>query len=187
MSKELKKRGKALEDQFFIARERQALAQLRAERQQQETKAALSNLTMVKKEEVLNDLVREGIDVETFAAIKLVPLVLVAWVDNVVQESEREAVLAAANKQGIGNGCAVYEMLNQWLQERPSAGLKSSWLDFMNEYVEHLSASEKKAWEEEILGSSQDVAEASGGWFFGFGAVSAAQQQLIDELHAVFI
>lgn len=186
MSGDLKKRGKALEDQFFIERERAALAQLREERKHRETRDALSSLTMIKNETVLDDLVKEGIDVETFAAIKLVPLVLVAWVDNMMHENEREAILAAANKQGINKGCSVYEMLKEWLHERPSPELKVSWFDFMREYVIHLNAAERLAWEEEILGSSQDVAESSGGWFFGLGAVSTDQQELLDELHAVF-
>lgn len=68
---------------------------------------------------MLDKLAGLNIPSETLAAISLVPLVMVAWADGGIDQKERAAVLSAAAEEGLAKGGASYELLGEWLAERP--------------------------------------------------------------------
>ena len=186
MSEILNERRKALEEQFFANQEKVALENLKAESQLAKATDELASYTTINNERVLQGLIQHGIGTETFVAIKLVPLVLVAWADNEIQEEERVKILSALSKHGAPQGSAVYDLVSGWLDNRPTDALQSSWISFMKEYLPTLDTDAKGALKKEVLGSSTDVAESAGGWLFGWGAVSSEEQEVLNQLGAVF-
>ena len=184
MSVKLLDRGKALETEFFNQQDKAAIAALKSSLEKQEATAALSAHVGVKNSDVVAPLVENGITVETFAAITLTPLVLVAWADNHLDDNEKASILEKAKSKGVSE--EIMSVLADWMSKRPSASLKVAWVSFMTEYVQSLEGPHRSALKAEILGDSTDVAASSGG-FFGFGGISETEQELIDELSSVFL
>ena len=184
MSVKLADRGKALESEFFNQQDQKAIAALKSKIERQDATSALAAHVGLENTSVVNALIDNGITVETFLAIKLTPLVLVAWADNHLDDSERESILAKAKEKGVSDD--IMSVVSNWMSHQPSSTLKHAWVSFMTEYVQSLEGPHRNALKAEILGDSTDVAAASGG-FFGFGSISEPEQELIDELSAVFL
>ena len=186
MSDILKKRGKALEEQFFTEKESEAIAQLRAAVKRNEAAEILRAETGL-SDEAVSRVVDMGIGPDTYVALRLVPLVLVAWADQDLDQDEREAILVAAHQKGITAGSPSYSLLQDWLSEPPSPALKAAWCDFMEAYVPTLDASSKAELEQDLLKGTVDVAEAAGG-FLGtsIGSVSDEEDELIAKLRGFF-
>ena len=94
-------REKVLEELFFEKHNRILAEPLRAEREQAEAQEGLATLTGSEDKALLETLVRLNLRVETWAAPSRLPLVEVAWADGKVHSKEREAVLSAAEANGV--------------------------------------------------------------------------------------
>jgi hypothetical protein len=186
MSDDLKKRGQALENQFFANQEKEAIEKLKRAGAKAQEKQDLLAYTNVKNEQVLDDMVEHGINLETFTAVKMVPLVLVAWADNVIQDEERTAILSHLAKNGVSQGSPVHDLVAGWLTTRPSDELKATWGLFITEYSKNLNAAAKTALKEEILGTSGSVASAAGGWLLGWTSISDEERAVLEDLQALF-
>ena len=186
MSDDLRKRGQALENQFFANQEKAAIAKLREAGAKAKAKQELLSHTDVKNDKVLDDIVAHGINLETFTAVKMVPLVLVAWADNVIQPEERTEILSRLAKNGVASGTASHDLVAGWLENRPTDDLKVAWTSFVQEYLKGLDTSARLALKEEILGASGELAASAGGWLFGWNSISSEEQAVLDELHTIF-
>jgi hypothetical protein len=179
-------RRKALEEEFFAKHNRQLLRQLQeatAIKAQAEALAAASGITDAN---VLAQLMALDLSSETLAALALVPLVEVAWADGRLDTKEQSALLSAAEQQGLGKGSASYQVLEEWLRERPSPKLLAAWKAYVATLSTTLSAQDKEALKQDLLGRARSVAEAAGG-FLGLGKrVSDAEQAMLTELEQAF-
>ena len=186
MSDILKKRGRALEEQFFTEKESDALAQIRSALQQSAAVEALRSETGL-SETAIDKVVGMGIGPDTYVALRLVPLVLVAWADQDLDNEERQTILVAAHKKGITEGTPSYSLLQAWLSGPPSKALRDAWIDFMQVYVPSLDASSKAELERDLIQGTVDVAEAAGG-FLGtsIGSVSDQEEEVIEKLRSFF-
>ena len=184
MSVKLTDRGQALETEFFHQQDQKAIEALKNKLENKAASEALSEHIGVGNLDVVGSLVSNGINVETFAAIKFTPLVLVAWADNQLDEQERASILEKAQEKGVSED--IMKVVGSWMSSKPNSSLKKAWIAFMTEYVQSLEGPQRNALKAEILGDSTDVAASSGG-FFGFGSISEPEQELIDELSAVFL
>lgn len=175
-------RGKALEDAFFAKKDeelRQRLRDTGDARQKRATFAAASGIT---NEAVLDRLTALNIGSDTLAALSLVPVVMVAWADGIVDDKERVAALSAAAEAGLDRQAASYQLLEQWLAKRPSPELLAAWKDYMGAVSATMSAEAKQALRAQLLGRARRVAESAGG-FLGIGSkVSAPEQAVLDDL-----
>jgi tellurite resistance protein len=178
-------RRKSLEEAFFKDRDQQLMAKMRSELEALEEKRKLAQVSGIVEERVLHALVQAGVKAETLAAVSLVPLVEVAWVDGSVSPEERAAVLNAAVKQGIQPDSAPYEMLQRWLQDRPDPHIVAAWKDYVREVSKLMPPPEVAEFKRNMLDRATRVAEAAGG-FLGLATISKSERAKIDELAKAF-
>jgi len=173
-------RRKSLEEAFFKERDQQLLNKLRSEFEAFEEKNKIAHVSGIMDPQVLKDLVEAGVRAETMLAMRLVPVVEVAWSDGSLSPEERAAVLNAAASLDIHPGTAPYEMLSRWLQERPDPRLAAAWKEYVKELARVLPAGSLAELKRQTLDRCRRVAEAAGG-FLGIGTISRSEQAKIDE------
>ena len=178
-------RRKALEASFFARRNQDLLDQMRADLAAKEAKESLKAQLGTDDDALVAAMVREGIGPDTVTALSLIPLVAVAWADDRLDNKEREAVLKAAESQGIQSGSPSYQLLITWLDEKPHDELLSTWSDYVSALKSKLDAAEHRRLGEQLLGKARKVAQAAGG-FLGIHAVSDAEEQVLDRLKQPF-
>jgi hypothetical protein len=188
MSKDqLHDRAKAMEESFF-AKQNEALRQrLRASEETKTKKQALSAASGVTDDGLLDKLVALNLQGETLAALSLVPLVVAAWADGRIDNSERTAVLSAAEGAGLGKHEVSYQLLAQWLAEPPPAEMLIKWKAYIGALTATLSEEARQALKLTLLDRAREIAEAAGG-FLGIGSrVSSAEKAVLDELERSFL
>jgi tellurite resistance protein len=179
------KRRHALEESFFEKKNRELLENLKNEVQSGERKAALSQASGITNETVLEHLVSLEIGPEAVAALSMVPLLAVAWADGRMEKQEREAVLKAANVQGLCRIEAVANLLEHWLTQQPDASLLEGWKEYVAALCQHLDNPARESLKKEVLGQARKVAESAGG-FLGIGSVSSEEKAVLKELEQAF-
>ena len=176
-------RERALEESFFHRRDQELLSQLKKKLATDNAKQAIRELCHIEDEALLDKLAATGIGGESFAAVSLVPLVLVAWADGKVDADERRAVMSAADAEGIEPVCR--EILEGWLSHQPDPVLKDAWIGYVGELAHHVSHAELKALKNSVLGRAEKVAKATGG-VMGLNRISTSERAMLDELKAAF-
>lgn len=176
-------RERALEESFFHARNQELLAELKKQLTAENAKQAIREICQIEDDDVLDKLAATGIGGETFAAMSLVPLVLVAWADGKIDLEERRAIMSAADSEGVHSVCLG--LLEQWLSQRPEPILKEAWISYIGALAEHLSATELRGLEATVIGRAEKVAKATGG-VLGLNRISTSEQAMLKELKAAF-
>lgn len=175
----------ALEEAFFRKENERLRLRLQAERERENTRKALVGEVGLEDKALLDRLVELGIRVDTVEALVLVPLAMVAWADGKMDAREREAVLRGAEAAGITADSPAFELLDTWTKQRPPRELMDSWRAYIGELMKELSADQRWALEERILGRARAVAEATGG-FLGMASVSREEEAVLAELRSAF-
>ena len=179
-------REKSLEEQFFARQSEELKRKLREAHEQEQMRDELRRISVVTDEHTIQRMVELGINVDTWAAISLVPLVEVAWANGNVDDKERTAVMRAAEANGVVPGSPSHEILDKWLQHRPDARLLKAWGEYIVDLCAALTPEEKRGLRDELIARSRAVAEASGG-FLGLGnKVSAEEQVVLEQLTKAF-
>lgn len=178
-----RERERALEESFFHARNQELLAQLKKKLAADNAKQAIREICQISDDAVLDKLAATGIGGESFAAMSLVPLVLVAWADGKIDIEERRAIMSAANSEGIHSVCL--DLLEQWLSQRPEPVLKEAWIAYIGALADQLSRAELRQLESTVMGRAEKVAKAAGG-VLGLNRISTSEQALLKELKAAF-
>ena len=178
----LRERGKGLEDEFFRREDQKLLARLQEMRKTETSRGELAKATGITKPEVLDRLLQLGIQVETLAALSIVPLVEVAWADGSLDAKERAAVMQHASEGGIVKDSPAYALLEAWLQHRPTPKLHEAWKQLVIAIREQIGPDEAARLRGEIRERARGVARASGG-VLGMGSkVSSAEAAILAEL-----
>ncbi|MDA0658037.1 MAG: hypothetical protein O3C60_04285 [Planctomycetota bacterium] len=178
-------RRQALEDSFFHACDTQLVANLRQEIVSMEEKSKLSHVSGIVDEQVLSSLVNAGVQAESLLAVRLVPMVVVAWADGKVSSEERAAVLTAAIAEGISAGSTAHDLLGKWLEHQPGPNVMTAWVEFVGELARVLPSAAIAELKEKVLERCWCVAKSSGG-YLGLGAVSPSEQKAIDQLKKAY-
>jgi predicted RND superfamily exporter protein/CRP-like cAMP-binding protein len=173
--------GRALDDVFFQRGAEQVRSSLRAP----ETGRADTASDLPIDAQLARGLTSLGIGPDTLAALTLFPLAAVAWADGVMEEAEREAVLAGAEGCGLRPATPSAELLSTWLAEQPGPELLRAWGELIDRICTGLSVEGRLRLRGELVGRARDVAEAAGG-VMGFGAVSREEEQVLEELDRAF-
>lgn len=182
----LRGRRAALEEAFFAAENERLRQKLRESDLSEGRKAMLAEASGIQDEKVLERLVDLEIGADTLAALRLVPLIMVAWADGSVSDQERVAVLRGAETQGIAAGTPAHLMLETWLKTAPPPAMATAWGEYMRAVVAPLDLTTRRAIETSLLEKARAVAEAAGG-FMGFGnRVSLSEQNVLGELQRTF-
>jgi len=183
--KVLKSRGRSLEESFFARRNEELLRKMRKRAAEEARRQALASATGIRDEAVLDRLLELKLHDESVCAAALVPLIEVAWADGSVQAEERAAILRAAEEAGIREGTVAHELLENWLEEKPSRQLHEAWKDYIAALVESLGPEPAGRLKQDLLGRARSVAEVAGG-ILGIGAISKAEKQVLAELEKAF-
>jgi len=180
-------RRRALEEEFF-ARENEALmCKLREREAARERLEALAEATGIRDEETLGRLMAADVAPETVAALRLWPLIEVAWADGSLDPKEREAVLGAAREVvGLDAASPAYALLERWLERGPSTRVLEAWKAYVDGLKQVLADTERLRLRDEWLGAARRVAEAAGG-LLGVGPkISRAEEEKLTELERTF-
>ena len=170
-----------LEESFFRDVDHKLMTKLHEQVATEERAAAIQRLTGLTDAKVCRDIAALNISVESLAALRLVPLVAVAWADDRVDDNERFRVIAAAEKAGLTEGEASYDLLKDWLTRRPSHELFETWVEYAKTLAQSLDGESRENFQKTLVGQVRDVAEANGG-LFGFGSISHGEKAIIQRV-----
>ncbi len=187
MSKDsLSDRRNALEESFFARKNEQLLRELRNQLTDNARRAALAKASGINNEQLLDQMVEMDIRPETLAALSLVPLVVVAWADKVMEPREKQAILRAAHDAGIEQGDPGYQLLEQWFEHKPSDEMVDTWKAYVHTLTESLTGGGCELLRDEVIGRAHKIAAASGG-VLGLGSkISRVEKATLDELSRAF-
>ena len=174
-------RRQALEDSFFHERDQLLLERLKLEMESVEAHKHLAHVSGILDQQVLANLVKAGVRAETLTALTLIPMVEVAWADGAVADDERQAVLKAAAENDIRPGTAAYELLDQWLRQRPDVRIIASWKEYVQALAQAMPPDSMVVMRERLIGRCRRVAEAAGGFLGLTRKISKVEQSAIDE------
>ena len=186
MSDGLQMRGKALEEQFFKNKEAEEIQNYREQLRREKVIKELAELTNMSGADAISSLADVGVDADTFAAVKLIPLIVVAWSDNQLEDMERAAILGAAEVNGIEKESSAHQLLEEWLQQRPGPELVAAWKAFVREYTKNLDAAARLELEQSTVDAAVEIARSAGG-FLGMFSVSGMENDCIQELRSAFM
>jgi hypothetical protein len=180
------KRGKSLEDLFFLEQDKILIERLHRLEKMKETKEALAQVSGITDEDVLQKLVELDIRPEIVASLAMVPLIAVAWADGKIDEEEKAAVLEAAGESFVSKDSPDFSLLQQWMERKPSSKLFDAWKHYIKGLCEKLSTHQRAALKKDLIGHARQVAEATGG-FLGLGnKVSKPEKEMLEKLESAF-
>ena len=175
---ELRRRG--LEESFFAKENARLIEKIRTDAREKEERRHLAELLGDGNESLIDSLIALGIDRETIPALTLVPLIYVAWADQILETKEIEAVISAAEKLGMKQGGTGMQLLTSWLHQKPGDELKAVWSSYYQELSKQLSDSDRDKLVEQVMGFVKQVAEAAGGILGNF-SISSSEKSVIKE------
>lgn len=79
-------RGSALENQFFAELDAKLLAELKSRQEQDNAIAEFSRISGIKDTKILEAVHKLGVTTQAFSAMRVFPLVAVAWGDGVLED-----------------------------------------------------------------------------------------------------
>jgi len=182
----LKEHAASLEEVFFLKQDQKLIEQLRELKRMEESKEALAQVSGITDDEVLSELVKLEIRPEILAALALIPLIEIAWVDGNLDAKEREAILTSTQQTGLLGSDIDRVILEEWFHHRPDQKLLDAWVLYTRGLCSKLDENQVATLRKEILGHARQVAEASGG-FLGLGRkTSAKETEMLEELEQAF-
>jgi hypothetical protein len=174
----LEDRRAALEEAFFAKHNEQLLARLREADAAKAAREGLAAASGLSDPALLDRLVGLGIRAETLSALRVVPLVLVAWADGEAPPEERAAVMGGAAAAGIAPGTTAHHLLETWLAHRPGPEIAEAWQAYVKALVAGMPSGERDALRAAMLREARAVADARGG-FLGFAHRTSAQEAVV--------
>ena len=181
----LRQSGTALENSFFAKENARLLEKLKKKDAEAAKRQAFKEIANIDSVELVDALIELEITPGAMAALSVVPLVAVAWADGEIQAKERQAILKAAEEGGIEIGSENHELLENWLSHTPGPYLLATWNHYAQELAARRDTVVGNELKERLMTRTTKIAKAAGG-FLGLGAISKAEQAVLDELeHAL--
>ena len=177
-------KSRALENSFFRERDLGLLAYLRSQTDQ--TRNQLGEISKIHDIKVLDELIRVGITAESFTALSLLPLVRIAWADAEMQDSERVAILQAAETEGISKDSTNYQLLKGWLDDRPDPTLLEAWRDYAVELAKELDDASLAEVRRITMDRARRIAELTGGILGLSHEISKEEERALIDLARAF-
>ena len=186
MKDAIKERGRALEEAFFKNQQDKMIQSQKSELNLSEKVDELTRYTGIKERKILEKSISVGLAPNTFAAFSFFPLVYVAWADTSVDRREKGAIKVAADHYGLSEDSPSYQLMNSWMDQRPTQELFEIWQDFYSAYKKTLNRSELDSLSHAIMSSIKNVASASGG-FLGLGNISDSEQKAMEIIEDILV
>ncbi len=134
--------------------------------------------------ELIGELQNLGMDVSSYRALPLLPLVQVAWADGSIQDAE-ESLILDLSRDRYRLGEEGQRVLRNWLRYPPSRQYARRCHAILVALCDR-SGFDALSHETlvDVLELAREVAKAAGG-FFGFGAIEASEAEAIGEIARV--
>lgn len=174
-----------LEDQFFGPGEAAFLEEFRRRTDGKNRRDALAEVVRIQDPRFIDRLIALDIRPETAVALFVVPLVCVAWADGKPDAKEQDAILRAAQDRGATTAGLAQQMLAAWLKDDPTATLLPRWKRYVARLWECFTPAEQWTMRRNLLGATQEVAEASGSLLGLTSGISAKERAVLDDLAKV--
>lgn len=121
-----------------------------------------------------------GMDVVSWRALPLLPLVQVAWADGRIQDAERELILDLARSRFHLEDEGEM-LLRNWLQHPPTPAYARLGQQTLVYLCNHNAAPIGPNQLSDVVDFAKQVAAAAGG-FYGFGAVARGEAEAIEQI-----
>ncbi len=175
-----------LESLFFFKNDQVLIAKLRELEKMKHSKENLAKVSGITDDRILQKLVDVGITPQTLAPLAAIPLIEVAWADGNVDNNERTHIHSALLKMGLKPGGLEHDLIERWLEQKPSPELLSAWVHYVEGICKEMNAEERKAFQTDLMGQAEGIAASSGG-MWGLGRkISRKEQEMLDKLRAAF-
>lgn len=179
-------RQRALETIYFANEDEMLLTSQREADRVRTRKDQIRAASGVSDEAVLDELVALGLGPPGVAALALLPLVLVAWADGVLEAAERAAVQAAARAEGLDRQPEAQALLAAWLRIPPAPNVARAWRHYAAAVAAGLTEAGRARLRQETVGRARQVARAAGGFLGLAGTVSRSEARVLAELDLAF-
>lgn len=179
-------RRRALEDSFFANENARLIEKMRATVALDQQKKSLASVSGISNDQVLDSLIKAGINAQTLAAMSLAPMVIVAWADGKIEAAEKDAVLRGVADVGIKTESPATELVRNWLAQRPDAKLEEAWHSYVSSLKEAMEPGPFGELKADILGRARLVAESAGGFLGLSSPISKSESDALKRLEAAF-
>ena len=148
-------------------------------------RAAIAIASGIEDSILLVELEETGIPMETLTALRVVPLVAVAWSYGELSLKQRNALLTAVLEvTSLDWRGPVYYMLEQWLDELPNYYLTAAWKAFVGVLCTRLNGTVRDRLRLELIGCAQHFALVAERRLVEHGSPSALQELFEDYQNA---
>ncbi len=178
----LHERGSALENQFFADLDAKLLAELKTRQEHDEATVEFARISGIKDTKILEAVHQLGVTPQAFAALRVFPLVAVAWGDGTLEEAERTTITMLAGTHFPKQSPAA-QLLEKWLETKPSSDMFHAWETYAKALVAALTAHDADELKKALLKEIHTVASASGG-LLGWAAVSQGEHKVMQRIEA---
>lgn len=157
----LKAKERGDEAQFFRKWDEELLRKLRERANLDAMTRALAEKLQVEDPQLLQQVIAQGVSLETGPAFLLAPLVQMAWAEAGVTKAEREVILKIAHERGIEDGSPSHAKLLEWLAHRPADMLFETSEECIKRGLSLLPEHERRERIGQIVAQCRRVAAAS--------------------------
>ncbi|MDA8743899.1 hypothetical protein N9N28_04615 [Rubripirellula amarantea] len=168
-------------EHFFAELEEKIVQKLHAEATSDDGRRELLRSTGIHDEKLLDEMAKLGITADGVIALRLIPLVLVAWAEGVADQRERTAVIAAATRLGIHEATTAWILLDRWLTKHPPGLCVDAWKRYTHETFAKMSSTAQNRLVELTQKQMIEVAKSSGG-HLGIGKISKKEEAIIHQV-----
>lgn len=175
-------RGSALENQFFADLDAKLLAELNMRQEHDNAIVEFSRISGITDTKILEAVHNLGVTPQTFSALRVFPLVAVAWGDGTLEEAERTTINALAWTH-FPKKCPSGQLLEKWLATKPSSEMFDAWEAYARALVAALSAHDADELKKALVKEIHTIATSSGG-LLGWAAVSHGEHKVMQRVEA---
>jgi len=179
----LRDRASALENQFFAEIDAKLLEELKIKQDHENLISEFSRISGIKDLAILEAIRKLGVTPHSFTALRVFPLVAVAWADGTLDETERVTVNTLASTHFVLKQCPAGQLLEKWLETKPTAEMFNAWESYAKTLVTALSAHEADELKKTLVKEIHAVASASGG-LLGWSAISTGENKALNRIEA---
>jgi len=179
----LRERGSALENQFFADLDAKLLAELKTKVDHDNAIAEFARISGIKDTNILGAVYQLGVTPTTFSALRVFPLVAVAWGDGVLEASEKTTIQALASTHFSPKDCPAGQLLEKWLENKPTTEMFDAWEKYAKALISAMPSHEADELKKALISEVHTVATASGG-LLGWAAVSQGESKIMKRVEA---
>lgn len=171
------------EEEYFRRRDRELIERMRQEAAAASARRELETATGIHDARTLAELESLGFTPQTLSLLPLMPVLQVAWAEGGVSPAERQMIVDLARARDIAAGSEADAQLQAWLDTRPSAETFQKARRLIGAMLDTPAGADMHVSADDLLKYCEQIAQASGG-LFGFGSVSAQEQNALRQIAA---